>query len=462
MKLIFSKKIVLFLLLGALLLAPIGVDRSFAQTGCDANLDGKTDAELEALLARCEAEINAQREALRKTQAEASNLESGIKNLSSKIKQSELEIQKRSLQIRQLQNTIGAKSAHIGELSEQIVSMHDSLSELVRKTNEYGSRSPLEAVLSQEDFSTFFADVDAFEVVKRELGVRLEEIKELKARTEKEKQELAEKKSQEELQRIAREKEKRQTENLKGEQQRVLTVTKGQEALYKKDIADKEKIKAQIRGRLLRTVGGLEITFGAALDLIEPYEDSVGIPAALVLAILTQESGINGVIGKNIGRCTYAQSWPNSAGTVMSNTQKPYFLAIANELGINAETTPVSCPISQDGEYGGAMGPSQFMPQTWAGFKAGIARVTGSNPPSPFNNRDAFVGTMLYLAEARPRCQAAFSTTQQVYACIAAKYYSGLNSSGTRLARYMAPGSYGGQVASRAIQFQSDIDKLRI
>jgi len=94
----------------------------------------------------------------------------------------------------------------------------------------------------------------------------------------------------------------------------------------------------------------------------------------------------------------------------MSNSQKDSFLAIMKELGMNPNTTPVSCPIYSDGAYGGAIGPSQFMPRTWwdsntgYGYKKRVAKVLGIATPSPFRNLDAFVGTASYLSDARARC----------------------------------------------------------
>ncbi len=434
-----------------------------AQSQCDTSaLDGKSDAELQTLLNLCQQEIDAQKAELAKTQANSATLQTGINDLSGKIAQSQLEISRRAVQIKQLQGAIAAKTSAIGDLADQIGHMHDSLAELLRKTSEYTARSPVEAVLSNEDFSNFFVDVDSFDTVKRELGVKLDQIKVANEQTEQEKSDLADKQSQEQLAKYASEKEKSQNQNLKDEKQRVLAVSKGQEVLYQKDIASKEAAKTAIRNRLLHTVGGLAITFGDALALVQPFENATGIDAALTLAVLTQESGSGGVIGKNLGHCTYNQPWSNTDGTVMANAQKPYFLSITNELGLNAESTPVSCPIGYDGPYGGAMGPAQFIPQTWNAFKSTVAALTGSNPPSPFDNRDAFVGTMSYLAKAEPSCAASFSSTYQIFACTAAKYYAGLTTSGSRLARYMAPSNYGGEVATRAIQFQSDIDKLSL
>ena len=248
----------------------------------------------------------------------------------------------------------------------------------------------------------------------------------------------------------------------------MLSLNRDQEAEYQQVIAEKERVKEAIRNRLFRTVGGAELTFGEALKLVQPYEEKIGIPAALTLSILSQESGIDGVIGKNQGRCFYNQPATNKAGTVMSDSQKTAFLRILKELGMNPDETPVSCPIYSDGAYGGAMGPSQFMPNTWwdvkngTGYKKRVAKVLGVVAPSPFNNLDAFVGTTLYLSDAMDRCKTAFNSKFDLWSCSAAKYYSGLyNTTNGTLLRHMRPTySYGYKVAKRAEEFQKDIDLL--
>ena len=428
-------------------------------TSCDVNPEGKSDSELEEILQKCEAEIAVHREDLKVVQNQAKTLETGIKELNGKINQSALEIKRRNIKIAQLRDEIGLKASTVNELIDKMGRIKESLAELVRETNELDDRSSLEAMLSAGEISDFFIDVDSFGVVKGKLYERLKEIEEIKVQTEEAKVSLEVSQSKEEEQKFLREKEKRQTENLKGEKQRVLTVTKAEEKTYQQIIAEKEAKKQAILARILN-IGTTEITFGVALKLIQPYESRLGVDAALVLSVLTQESGVEGVIGRNLGKCTYNQSARNTAGTVMSPSQIPAFLALTQELGLDPESTPVSCPIYQDGAHGGAMGPSQFMPLTWNGFKSRIASIVGTSPVSPFANQHAFVGTMLYLSDAMTRCRTAFTSQSDLWSCAGAKYYAGLNSSGSRLALHMR--GYGAKVASRATGFQADIDFLSL
>lgn len=434
----------------------------FAESSCDASLEGKTDAELQQILEECEREIAEQTAQLKEVQKEATNLESGIQELDYKISKSTTAIKAHNVKITQLKKEIAQRSLEIDNLSTTMDRVRRSLADLIQETNELDNRTIVEALLSSKDLAEFFVDVDSFNILKENLNNQLSELKRIKEETRLAQEKLQVSQKGEEEQRFLVEKQKKQTESYKGEQQRILNEVKVEEKEYKTVIAEKEAKKRAILSRILN-IGGNEITFGDALKLIQPYEAQMGVDASLVLAVLTQESGVNGVIGSNLGKCNYNTPWKNNSGTVMSDSQKDAFLTIMTELGMDPNKAPVSCPIPTDGSYGGAMGPSQFMPNTWMGFRNRIASVVGVAHASPFVNEHAFVGTMLYLSDAMKRCKTAFSDKFTLNACAAAKYYTGLAATGSRLSRHMNPtSSYGYRVAKRAAGYEDDIQYLSL
>jgi flagellar motility protein MotE (MotC chaperone) len=333
---------------------------------------------------------------------------------------------------------------------------------MLRDTYLMDDASIVNVLLSSENLSKFFIDTDSYATINGKLQALIEELSGVKITSEKEKKDLEIKQANEAKLKFEQEKAQKTTEGYKKEQQTLLSITKNKEAEYKKLIAEKEKLKNQIRNKLYRTAGGVEISFGDALKLIQPYESTIGVNSALVLAVLFQESAIDNTIGKNIGKCTYNQASSCVSGrTVMSETQKPAYLSIMSEIGLNPNTTPISCAICRDGSYGGAMGPAQFMPVTWQGIMNRVSDILGVTYPSPFENKAAFTASAVLLKDNQDRCKTAFSKRNDIWSCAASKYYGGLSLKGSKLANFMRSG-YGSSVLKRALQFEKDIDTLSL
>jgi len=79
-------------------------------------------------------------------------------------------------------------------------------------------------------------------------------------------------------------------------------------------------------------------------------------------------------------------------------SQRTAFSKITSELGLNPDLMPVSKK-AWYGYCGGAMGPAQFMPTTWLLYKNAVARLSGHNPPNPWEPLDAFIASALLLRD---------------------------------------------------------------
>lgn len=188
------------------------------------------------------------------------------------------------------------------------------------------------------------------------------------------------------------------------QQASLLEVTKGNETKYQQMLAASRQKAAEIRGRIYDLIGvKTKVTFGEALDIANWVSSRLNIRPAFLLAILTQESNL----GQNVGTCNRPGDPPEKSWrVVMKPDSRDAFLQITKELGLDPNTTPISCPINNPAKgliagknsWGGAMGPAQFMPRTWLAYKDKIAQVTGHNPPNPWDVRDSFVAAALYLA----------------------------------------------------------------
>ncbi|MDO8493273.1 MAG: hypothetical protein Q7S19_01890 [bacterium] len=426
---------------------------------CDTIHDNESEDVLQARLRQCEEDIKVQSALLNAKALESTNLERDLSVLGYRISKNKLEIKARNLSILELDNNIDKKGQVIEDLTAKIGRLKDSTSELLKKTSEVESASLVEVILTTKNISQFYEDLGTFDSLQISIGDAVSSIKKSKSEEEQHKKDLEEKQQKERSLKSLQEIEKRKQEVIQTEKDRIFKESKGQEKAYKIILSKKQSLVNEIKNRILKITGGGELTFSEALKIVRVAESAVGIRSAFVLSILTQESGMDGMIGKNLGRCFYNTPWNNLSATVMADSQKPSFLYIMQGLGKDPNSTPVSCPINKDGQYGGAMGPSQFMPKTWwdersgTGYKNRVQKVTGSSFASPFENLDAFTATALYLNDALEGCETIYKTTTSRESCAAAKYYSGGN-----WRKHM--NGYGASVARRAAEFQKDIDVI--
>ncbi|HEY4497369.1 MAG TPA: hypothetical protein VJC20_01265, partial [Candidatus Paceibacterota bacterium] len=160
-------------------------------------------------------------------------------------------------------------------------------------------------------------------------------------------------------------------------------------------------------------------------------------------------------LGKNIGQCNLPDDPPIYKWQSVMKPARDHtpFLAITQELGLDPNQMPVSCPLrdsrGQRVGWGGAMGPAQFIPSTWVLYKSAISQFTGSVPPNPWNPRDAFMASALLLKDNG----ATGSRDNERKA--AAKYFAGGNWNST-LGR-----TYANQVLAKVDIYQEQIDLLQ-
>ncbi len=409
------------------------------------------EAQWRAELAQTEADIVKWQGILDSTKANTKSLQQEAANLNAKIQQAKALIKKKNIAIAQLEVDIAKKNSHIRTLEEKIESGHDSLAQLLRKTNEIDQFSLPEVMLGNKNISDFFSDVDTFQSVNRSLGDLFIEIRATKYLTEKEKEALDKQKDKEADTRAEAEVQRKQVEANEKEKQYLISVNKTQEKTYTQVIADRQKKAGEIRAKLFKLAGGSSpINFGDALAYAQSAASKTGVTPAFVLAILTQESNL----GANVGKCYLTDTATGAGvnintGKVWTNLMKATrdvqpFLDITSTLGFNAFKTVVSCPIAGVAGYGGAMGPAQFIASTWKIFEDRLKNTLG-RLPNPWNPEDAFLASAMYLSDLGAKAGTASSELRA-----ACKYYG---SGGSTC-------SYGRSVQTLKNSIQADIDYL--
>jgi membrane-bound lytic murein transglycosylase B len=101
--------------------------------------------------------------------------------------------------------------------------------------------------------------------------------------------------------------------------------------------------------------------------------------------------------------------------------------------------------------WGGAMGPSQFIPSTWKIFEKRIENATGASVANPWNPYHAITAMAMYLEDL-----GAVSGNEASERNAACRYYSG-----RACASSSAGAGYGNAVMKKLYSMQADIDKLQ-
>lgn len=429
-----------------------------------AETDAERRARLEQELQSVERQILTQQRLVEDKQAERQSLERDINIIEGQINKAQLGIQARSIAINQLSDQIGEKEVVIQILGERLGRQEHSLADLVRKSAAMEDFSLVEVLLSKKSFSEFFAEYEQYAAVKEALNESLGILQGIKDDTFEQRSMLAGKQETEAEMRRIQELEKREIEVREKEKERILTTTKGQEAEYQRLLRAQQQTAAELRNALFNLLGGGGgISLPQAVELAQYASAKTGVDAAMILAILEQETNL----GSNLGSCVY-NDWRGDRPVMHPDRDQPVFLAIASILGFDARSRSVSCPIVTNGQrfgWGGAMGPSQFIPSTWAVYGGivntgsgfvysesadAIRRINGTGAPAnPFNNRDAFIATALLLRDNGA------NSTFAGDRLAALRYYAGWGG-----ANNPANAFYGDQVMNRKAKFEGQIRVL--
>lgn len=417
---------------------------------------------LERELEQVERQILQQRVLVEDTRAERQSLERDINVIEGQIQQVELGIRAREININQLGLEIGETEEVLQILTERQDRQRESIAELVRQRARMDDVSMIEILLSTQQFSDFLSEYDSFQVVKASLQESLSILYDIESQTEYQKRQLERQQFTEAELKQRQELERAEIARQEAEKARLLAATRGQEESYRQLLESQERTASELRNALFQLLGGGGgIPFPQAVELAQYASGQTGVSPALILAILEQETNL----GAHLGSCVYNET-RNGSPTMHPDRDAPVFLAIADILGFDPNRQQVSCPLVQrNGQrigWGGAMGPSQFIPSTWAMYggivntgngwqydqsQDAIRRINRtSGPANPWNNQDAFLATALLLRDNGAASNARLA---------ALRYYAGWGGASRPENQF-----YGDQVMQRMQRIEREIQTL--
>jgi peptidoglycan hydrolase CwlO-like protein len=452
----FRKTVSVFFLLTLVSFGGLALSRHQARAAQDECVTPEQQILCRQELDKIEKEIAVQKQIIKDTQAQKNTLQGDVTTLNAKIKAAQAQINAKNITIKQLSAQIAKKNAVIGQLSERIIRGKESLASILRQTQMLEDYSAISIALGSESVSEFFNDLDVFTSIKTDMKNRFTDIRSAKAQTESEKADLAIKQNQTVDAKYVVETQQKQVSSDKTQKQQLLTITANQEVAYKKVLAERQAKAAAIRAALFPLRDAAAISFGDALKYAQAAQKSTGVDPALVLAILTQESNL----GANVGQC-YLTNDVTGAG-IGKNTLRPFakvmsptrdvppFLALALQLGFDPHHQVVSCPIASAGGWGGAMGPAQFIPSTWALYAARVGAASGKEVANPWDPKSAIIAMAFLLSD-----NGASASGYTAEHTAAARYYAGWGGATTGVGK-----TYANQVMAKVASIRQNIDFL--
>lgn len=334
-----------------------------------------------------EGEINQYQAQIAESQNQAKTLKKEIQLLDNKIKKTGLELQQSELVLAQTKLDIEEKNNQIEGQEKKLNMEQDLLISYLQNIYEFDQQSVIASVFSQKKLSDIFGEVNTLDSMQQKTYDTIDEMKKIKEDLQNQKDELAQKKQDELDLEALQEFQQAVSLDQQNEKKMVLVQTKGGEAAYQKLLAQSKSNAAVIKKQMYLVDGvGLVMTLEEAYRHAKFAADRTGVSPALLLAVLKQES-----------------SWGTKMGTGfwrqdMNEKDRAAFIQICDELNLAPDKISVSRKPSYG--WGGAMGPAQFLPSTWQIYENRVARLTGHNPPSPWNIDDAFTAAALKLANA--------------------------------------------------------------
>lgn len=335
-----------------------------------------------------------------------------IEILEADIKKIELRVEETNLIIDQLNEEVGAKQMEIDDMEKKINAKQEILAKFLQELYERGDASTAELVFGKKNFSDYFFQSDSLVSFEDHTKDVFDQLVSLQQDLKGQRDSLLEKKADQENYRFIQVDQERSLEGERQTKDSLVASTKNE-----KDALQQRSDKLKVELNAIQALGE-PIAMDEAIKAAQYASKLTHVAPEFLLGVLRVESGL----GTNVGGGRYKND--------MNPNQWDIFKKICKELGTDPDKVPVSRRAcynkkSKDGcgGWGGAMGPAQFMPATWMGYKSKVEKITGSSPANPWDIKDSLVAMGLKLAAV----EGVISGNRKAWAKAAGMYLAGGN-----------------------------------
>lgn len=305
------------------------------------------------------------------------------------IKTISTEIANSNLTISQLENEIKEKENNIIELEKTLGNQREILAETIKQIYEYDSTSFFGIILVYGSLSELGDKIEEAANLQISLKSSMKEIKNAQEKLGDEKT-ILENNREEKIKYNNSQEISRQSLSARKKQQNYLleklavakTPLEKEMARIETELIDLRDVMSRIQKYLSHWIINGEITWSSIFSAVDRSEKISGVMPALLLGILQIESTFGtglGTPGKYKEYCNWSSLGKGK------KTEAQALEEITSILGYEPNSVPMSKAC--------AIGPSQFLPNTWQSYQR---LYSGLN--NPWNLNDAVLATGYYLA----------------------------------------------------------------
>lgn len=325
------------------------------------------------------------------------------------IYKNELEVQETKLKIKETELEAKETQKRIEEGEKRIEKNREILKNSVKLIYTYEQDSMFEVLITKDNISDFFNEIDAMESVKDGIFETILSLKEEKEGLISKEVELEDAQMQQQELIKVKDQQNERLEELKKQKDELLTFTKGEEKKFQQILEENKNILPSLKSKLheLQSLGN-KIKFEDAFSAAKYVGSVTGVRPAYLLGILKVESDLGVNTGSGNWNDDMYQCYLRISKIAKTATRKKYyikraedeksaFMSIVNRLNIE----PDSVKVSREPSYGcgGAMGAAQFIPTTWLAYEERISSFTGHYPANPWDLTDAIAAMAIKVSD---------------------------------------------------------------
>ncbi|MFH1354259.1 MAG: hypothetical protein ABIH36_03130 [bacterium] len=310
-----------------------------------------------------------------------------VAKVSRQLQTAELQLERTLLALSLNQSESEKIARQIQELHGQVEDSRTRLRATIRSLYQYDQVSLIDLVLSSDNLGIVITQQRTYHELQKRTMKLIQELRDSQQQLEQRQQDLAER--QKELDEL-RGLQARQQGDLslqRQEKKNFLNLKQEQQAEYQHLVTEALAARREIEQQVftLQSVG-LQLALGDVFDAARYASGLTGVRPALLLAIIKVETNV----GEYLGSGTFPDD--------MHPASRDAFLRLTARLGLDPYNTPISRrPVSYQG-WGGAIGPGQFLPDTWERLELRLQALMNKQP-DPFALPDSLVAIGVMMAD---------------------------------------------------------------